>query len=411
MVYLGTISYSFYLWHLPVNYLLRSYFIEDTTFYKLVALAVSLVVSVLSFHLLERPMRRARWLMTRRERRRLQHKPPIDLTPVKVGWAAVLTVVAATLVVMSLASPQSPSSASAGSAKVDTVLDSSSSSTKVAETAEQRQIDRVDAALRQTTFPSFDPPLSRLKNLVDDMEATGCTGVSKKTLDKCRFGDPGATKHAMVLGDSTSVYYMPGIREALVPKGWSVQQFTRLACPAWTLKPSPDVEKQIPGCVDHTRQTVDVVRAQRPDLLILTTGAGIWVSRARTAGVALQGADLVSSGLGKTLKTLKPYAKKIVILESPPGTRDLRHCVTRFSTPNDCKDRPTPDWYTGTEAEQKTAEQFGAGYIPVRTWFCDGACPAFMGSTPVTADGAHLTIPFSRSLAPVLRNALLRWAG
>jgi hypothetical protein len=406
MVYLGTISYSFYLWHLPTNYMLRSYFIEDTALYKFVALGVAFVISVLSFHLLERPMRRARFLMTHRERRRLRHKPPIDLRPVKLGWVAVLTVVASTLAIFSLVPTNTPPSSDLNAGPSNAVSDGSSTS-KGDQTPEQRQAERVATALQQVSFPSFNPSLKKLNDLQDDMDATGCTSVSRGQLGRCRFGDSGATKKAVVLGDSTSVYYTPGIREALVPKGWSVQQFTRLACPAWTLPSTPIVNKEIPGCIEHNRQARDVVREQRPDLLVLTTGAGAWLSLSRQTDLPLHGADLVDSTLSKTLKAMKPLAKRIVILESPPGTRDLRRCVTRFSTPNDCKAFPSPDWYTGTKAEQSTAEAAGVEYIPVQSWFCDGGCPAFMGSTPVTADGSHLTIKFSRSLAPVIRDALI----
>jgi hypothetical protein len=409
LVYLGTISYSFYLWHLPTNYMLRAYFIEDTAVYKYTALALATLISVLSFHLLERPMRRARFLMTRRERRRLRHRPPIDLKPVKLGWVAVLTVLASILAVLSFAPQGAVPDADPNAARADAALDVSSKA-EGGGAAAQRQAERVDQALRQTTFPAFDPPLKKLKNLRIDMEAIGCTGVSKAVLERCRFGDSGASKTAVVLGDSTAVYYMPGIREALVPKGWSVQQFTRLACPAWTLTGSRVVEKKIPGCVEHNRDALDVLRAQRPDLVIMTTGAGAWLSQASLVDLPLEGAELVSAALGKTLKAVKPLAKRVVILESPPGTRDLRRCVTRFSTPNNCKAFPSPDWNVGTKAEAATAARYDVEYVPVRTWFCDGACPAFMGSTPVTSDGAHLTIPFARSLAPVMREALLNKA-
>ena len=406
MVYLGTISYSFYLWHLPVNFFLRSYFIEDTALYKFVALTLGFVVSVLSYHLLERPMRRATWLMTRRERRRARSKPPIDLRPVKLGWLAVVAVVASSLAVFSLAS-----SRSSPDPELTTYKGASPSPTKTApetpETPEQQQAVRVVAALGQSSFPDFDPPLGQLKNLFRDIAASGCVDVTIAQIDQCRFGSRAATKRAMVLGDSTAIGFMAGIRPALDPKIWSIQQFTRGGCPTWTLRPSKQLNTVLPGCVEHQRQALDLVRSQRPDLLILITDAQSAVGKARDVNYSLQGAELVRSTLSPTLAAMKPLAKRVVVLEVNPGLKNLQDCVTRFSKPDDCESTPSKNWYTGTSAERSTAERYGVQYISTLRWFCDGRCPAFMDRTPVSSDGGHLTIQFARSLAPLLRDALL----
>ena len=68
MVYLGDISYSLYLWHLPVNVLLLGFIAYSSPWYYVTAIALSLALAVASYHLVERPLRYAPVLMTSRER-------------------------------------------------------------------------------------------------------------------------------------------------------------------------------------------------------------------------------------------------------------------------------------------------------------------------------------------------------
>jgi peptidoglycan/LPS O-acetylase OafA/YrhL len=416
MVYLGTISYSLYLWHLPVNFFLRSYFIDDTTLYKVVALTVGLLLSMLSFHLLERPLRRAPWLMTRRERRKVRRKPDIDLRPVKLGWLAVVAIVTSAALVLTLRPDLRDSALEHGhevSAPSLIAGHGGSAGTKSDRSPEQRQLDRIDTALAQTRFPSFSPPLRDLSTakVFQQMAAAGCTNVTLESFAGCRFGSDRAAKHAVVIGDSIAMSYMAGIREALEPEGWSVQQFTLSGCPAWTFTNSASLEDSLPGCADHQSEAVALLRSERPDLVILASATDFYIAGARSLRYRLQGAALAHSALSRTLAVVKPLAKRLVVLESPPPHRSLQDCITRFSSPSDCRSLPSADWETGSAGEQGAATDYGVQYIATRAWFCDGSCPAFMGSTPVTADGSHLTVQFSRSLAAVLRDALLGQRG
>jgi hypothetical protein len=45
--------------------------------------------------------------------------------------------------------------------------------------------------------------------------------------------------------------------------------------------------------------------------------------------------------------------------------------------------------------------------VATKAWFCSaGHCPAYVGRTPVFADGQHLTAAYSKRLAPLVAHAL-----
>lgn len=60
--YVGDISYSLYLWHWPIIVLLAVYLPLNTVANQAIALGVIVILSVMSFHLVEDPIRRSHWL-------------------------------------------------------------------------------------------------------------------------------------------------------------------------------------------------------------------------------------------------------------------------------------------------------------------------------------------------------------
>lgn len=63
--YVGDVSYSLYLWHWPVIILLAVYLPLDTLQNQAIAMAIILGCSVASYHFVENPIRRSRWLSGR----------------------------------------------------------------------------------------------------------------------------------------------------------------------------------------------------------------------------------------------------------------------------------------------------------------------------------------------------------
>jgi hypothetical protein len=58
--------------------------------------------------------------------------------------------------------------------------------------------------------------------------------------------------------------------------------------------------------------------------------------------------------------------------------------------------------------EQQVAAETGATHVDPERWFCvDGRCPAVVGTTPVFADGLHVTAEYAERISVQLAAAVL----
>nr|WP_246416444.1 acyltransferase family protein [Nocardioides luti] len=403
MVYLGDISYSVYLVHLPVNLALRPWFEPGAPAYYASTVALTVVASLACFYLVEQPLRFAPALMTAPERRRRAGRPRRGASPrvLQLGWLGVSLVVAAALMAASLHSAPAPASASSERA-------AAAPSGGHAVTLLERQQERLIDALAAPDFPDFDPPLGALslEQWSHEEAADGCVDVSEAEVASCRFARPAATKLAVVVGDSFAIAWMPGIRAALEPRGWAVQQLTLAACPTWTLSSYLTPEgKPFEDCAEHHALVESLVQQQHPDLVVLASGGGE-VRNSERPDMPHDGFVVAQQGLAATLASM-PIARTVVLAPSPPHA-DLVACIHRFGVPQDCTSSPDADWYDHVDGETAATAAAGARYVQTRDWFCVAdVCPGFVGRTPVTADGSHLTVEFSEQLAPLLRRALI----
>lgn len=407
IIYLGDISYSIYLWHLPINLLVLLLFPDRGVTYYVSALSITMALAVATYHLVERPMRSATWLMTPPERARVREAGPRPASERRPGWIALgltPTLVLSVAVVAPVVLVSSPELVAQQSA----VAHSDASESIVAQ-----QQSRIIAALEQTSFPELNPPLASLGTArwLEDMAESGCYDVAEADLERCRFGPVSSPRAAVVVGDSEAIAWMPGIRSALEPMGWSVQQVTRGQCPAWTLPSYITVDRSpFPECEAHHRLVVHTVLDQRPDLIVLANSS-LHVLNAGRAGFPDAKRDVAALGIAATLDDLAPSGARVVVLGDPPVLGDLLACKTRFASPESCVRRPDDVWLAGRAGEEDAASAAGVEYVSVSDWFCfESRCPAFIGTTPATVDGSHLTIELSRSLAPLLREALLNRA-
>ena len=404
MIWLGNLSYSIYLWHMPVQVILVPYFGDTTIAYYVTSLSVTLGLSVIGYHTIEKPLRKARFLMTRAERTRFAPAPLFEPRVGRVlratqGYVVIgglLALIYVGLVVARSGVLAPPAAADPPAAEV------------VAQQA------RLTQALAVESFPpAFTPGLEQMAGSTWEAEHAdvSCIDVDPADLAACRFGDADAERTVAVVGDSFAVAWMPAVLDAFTPRGWAVQQLTLTQCPTWTL-PSyvKRDESDFPECGAMHDAVTQYVATEKPDLLVVSS-AYDQVLNTQQPGIGGTGEDLARTGLGATLANVVTPDTRVVVLQPPPPHQSLIDCVSRAGRPRDCTSEPSEFWYEHVAGEQAAAAAGGADYVPTLDWFCvEDRCPGFVGTTPVTVEGTHLTVEYARQLSALLAGSFTELA-
>ncbi|SEP22647.1 acyltransferase family protein [Trujillonella endophytica] len=411
--YLGALSYSLYLWHFPAIVVLAVLLPVDGTYYALVA-ALTVVVSMASYHLVEQPIRRSDWLRPGVVRKRERRVALIG------GWVATAAAAALTVVLVVLpatgsgwpwASASEPAAAPPP-VSVDDPLPAAPSVDHAAVLAGE-----ISAAVTTPEWPELVPGLDSTSEevYVPEWVVDDCLNIrSAADAAGCVYGDPAAERTAVLLGDSVSISWMPGIRRALESDGWQIRVLTLGQCPQ-AMVPT-EMDRGDPAfpeyCSAHQEWALAQVQELRPDLVIMSSAAnsiGRMVSEAEGDAALAEWRD----GLIATMTALDGLQARFVLLGSPPPGLNIQTCATRFNTPQDCLSTIADDVTDFLENEADTVRAFRgttlqASYVDTRSWFCDAQeqCPLFVGTTPVFADGTHMTAAYSARLAPVLAPVL-----
>ena len=421
--YIGRLSFSLYLWHFPVIVLLESIVPRSQPLYYAFAIALTIVLSVSSFHLVEDPIRRSSWLdgkssPRRRSRSRSGSRGPAgskSRNAVLVASAALGILVIGLATVALRGAPSDQSALSPNPASPDASSEDEGSS------ALEQRLSAVKTALSATEWPILSPSVDQFSNngrdvLSPEWVTEGCLGAddarnedARENTTNCVYGaqDAGADRTAVIFGDSLAISYAPMVRQALGEE-WQVRVFTMARCPTSTVE-SNDVDgSSYEACTEFRAWALEELNRVKPRLIItsealdnsfLTSGAtGADANREWRAGALA------------TLTGLRDASPDVLVLARPPVGESLIECQTPGSTPADCVSAISQSHTTHMALTESAVEEVGGSVQFVNTlgWFCAlSKCPVFVGESPVRGDSAHLTARQSESLSPVMSEILV----
>lgn len=412
MGYVGDISYSLYLWHFPLIVFLALVLPEGVTFFAAVLVA-TFALAAASYHAIENPVRKSQWLEpggSRKRKKRRNARVTKILVVAGVSSLAVLTLVVTTVALTRTAPQDQPVAVGQASP-----LSEAGGATAASDTAVAAHTAAISTALQATSWPELSPSIDQLgrEQLVPEWAVEGCLGNEMNSQgdpaansERCVFGDPGAAKTAVVLGDSMSISYVSGIRAALEPQGYKVHVITLMQCPAFSLTVIKADRSEHPDCDPFREWSFRQVAELKPDLVLMSnTATALPASGAEGEAMLSEWTNAAQ----ETLSALAGSAGRIVVLDSPPSGKNLADCATRISKPGDCTTSVDSRHRSIAEAGRAGAAGIAnVQFVDTRPWFCSPSnnCPAFVGNTTVYADGVHLTAAFSKSLGPVMAEAL-----
>lgn len=350
---LGRVSYAWYLWHWPVFLLGDTLLEQQGPLQALVFAALSLLLAVISYHLVESPIRR---------NRRLVAHPGGSLI---IGLVLMAAAVAAAL-------------------------------------AWQRQAGEWMQRPDQQRFQQarLDAPI---------IYSMGCDEwYHSARVKACQFGPTQSEHTAVVMGDSVVLQWFPALAQALVRPGWRLLVITKSACPMVDVDFVYDrIGRDYIECSVWRRNALDALRTLNPDVIVLGSSQsypfvrGQWVqgsarvlaqaqAAAKSHVFVLQATPLLPFD-GPACLSRGQWRAWLGLLQD--------HCVAPME--------PAPDTDVRTWVAEAASGLDRVTVVDLNQHVCPGGqCAARRGDAVVFRDRRHLTASYATTLGAAMAQAL-----
>lgn len=371
----GDTSYAIYLWHWPLIVLLPFVLGHELTFVgKLAILLLTMALAVATKYVIEDPVRKARRLA--------RHQ-----------WPSYVFMATGMLVLTSIVALSSIHLAATYQSRADTL-------TKVGVClGAGAMVNQNDCDDPFAMTESVDPGYAASDlywNEGSALAGGGCQPEPGKILATCELGavdDPDLT--IALIGNSHGEHMVEPLALASEAQNWRLIPYVRARCSGLE---SADEIKQASAdssiaadqaeCFTWGHAVIDSL-TQRTDIdAVFISASGVSANPEATAQIQ----RLVDSG------------KTVVVLgDSPrlPGDATAAECVEASTATYDpCSWIPDSQ----NETDATIAEARGLPFIDITPNFCsdDGRCHVVIGGLITYFDSHHMTLDFSRTLAPFL---------
>ena len=319
--WLGSLSYSLYLWHWPILILAAESVGRSSLplAQSLLWVGVALGASVITYRFVENPIRHARVIAQSRLG--------------SIGLGAVL--IGVTLIVATVAIDAHGTSEATGS---------SSNPGAIPILSAQQVHDLVaESASIQSVPPTISPPLlwAFFDRLIPSTW-TGCqVAPAQITEPACTFGAPHGRRTMVIYGDSHAEMWTTALNDIAVADGWKLVTFDKPGCPAVDLTISNPPGFGVPGepypaCDQWHRYVTDRINQLRPSMLIVSQA--VWGHPPRST---LYSPAQWQAGLERTFNQITvPTTIKVVIGDIP--TLDQYGPVCLSMHPHDAQSCAAP---------------------------------------------------------------------
>ncbi len=388
--WIGDLSYSIYLWHWPVLVLGAPLLTGDDPEWleKSVLVGVALVLSLLTYHLVEQPFRRGRLPGSRGQL-------ALVLWPVSVG-AVVLSTLWVTYHQEQLLRERTLEAERYYGA-VDTATGAVSGGASIPLLVEE------SVALADDGAP-IHFPLANLDGLRDDhwAEEYPCFAAFRDTTAPfCELGDPEAETTVVAMGDSHMGMWLPALDEIGEDDGFRIVPFVKWACPSFDV-PTYAVRGPEGSCDEFREWSYAQVEAMQPDMILLS-------NRVLPPNLVAEEGELVevwTEGVRATLETMTAISPVVRVFGDVPRVEvDPGDCLSdQESTMATCTLEATSRSVLGIEATRRAVTQMGVPYVDLEPLVCaERRCPLVVDQTVVFRDDDHISMTWGRRLVDEVR--------
>jgi hypothetical protein len=378
--YVGSISYSWYLWHWPFLVFAAALWGPLSPAAGLAVVAASWIPTQLGHVAIEEPFRHARALVA---------------APVRaLGVGVVCTGIAIGAALLLIGAQPTFKTAPASAVEGAKVLRSHKAPQKTA------------GELRPDPLHAYGD-----RGLVFSSDCL--VGIPGTHSDKCVFGDPQGKRTMILFGDSHAMQYFPPLNVIAKHHGLRLIALNKAECtPAEVEVKSMIADREYSECDTWREAALKRIEANAPGTIVVLASDTYYIPygpngeelRDKAAGEAMQDAYLA------TLRRLRKAGMRTVVMTDTPAAPDeIPACVSEHL--NELLACSFPDrrgW--NQEFEMRAARRSQATtLISLLAEICpDGTCRAVIGNAITYRDDSHLSATFARTLRPWIERAMKR---
>jgi peptidoglycan/LPS O-acetylase OafA/YrhL len=409
---IGRVSYSWYLWHWPILILAPYAVGHPLSLAANLGLAVaSFLVAVVSFVVIENPLRLWGWLRAA-PRRVLSLGGALTVAAISVclacigslpalagqGRAPVARLTAAPPAVQTRARTPSPPA------------DPKAPNPYIRELA--AATDQVQAAVARSvpvnTVPAnLTPTIPDAAGDEPPVFVDGCMdSYLDSNLEPCQFGDQAASSSVVLFGDSHAGMWFPAVDDAANQLGLRLYTWTKATCPPLQLPIfSPVLGRNFVECDQWRQNVLGQIAQVHPSLVIL----GVARHYTDIYGFTpyspqwLQGLDAMVTDI----RRLGPQVLVIGPVPKPPFV--VPDCLSIHLTSATACTTPLSVGINdpGMASEEATVTRAGGLYLDVQPWFCTSTtCAGMVDNLLVYRDDNHITATYAAYLGPAVTDEL-----
>jgi peptidoglycan/LPS O-acetylase OafA/YrhL len=397
----GRVSYSWYLWHWPVLLLAPPLLGHPLGLAgRLAAVLVSGGLAVLTLHLIENPLRFA---------------APVRRSPMKsLALGGAVTAVAVCVGVALLVVVPTPvgRGAPAAALTVTAAPPPTGHNLDAYDAAVRHAFAQVQAAVAASAelkaVPSnLNPPLADATAELKGLSLNGCLRIFFQAgQPECATGDTDSTTTLALVGDSHAAMWAPAFQSVAAQRRWRMEMLGKVGCPLMNLPiTNPYLRREYTECEQWRGQIIARLRAEHPRLVVVSMWRGYGAANGYPAGFTSYDPAWIDS-LTRLVQQLRGTGAQVLVLGPIPDPHSVVPiCLSgHLDDATACSPpRSTAVNASGIAAESAAAKAGGGQYADVTELFCTAdRCPVIVGNTLVYFDMRHLTVEYSRLLAPVI---------
>ena len=378
----GRVSYGYYLWHWPLLLIAPiALGLRPSVWLHLGLMTVAFGVAVVSYHVVEQPVRTRRVLTARPWR--------------GIGLGAGLTASAAVVAVLALLVP--PSLAGGASVADPRSLVASAPSPAAA-------LARLLADAGGPVPENLTPSLTAVSADEPAVYGSGChlEATAVAAPGPCVYGDPAGERTIVLFGDSHAAQWFPAMDAMAAERGARLVSWTKSSCPVSVVGIYSEVLKRpYRECDEWREDTFAAIAALRPSLVV-TASADV-----ETGPAGPGDADWTAGWIEAYERIAASGAEVVHIADTPWTAGDVPDCLAVHL--GDATACATGQANAIKQPARRAAtlaamEKAGATVLDPTPWFCsaEGSCPTVVGNLLVYRDAHHMTTEWAKLLAAVL---------